>query len=55
MVEKPSNIIKPGYPLNSISKYKENNKYFNEINDDEEEKLKVDNSDVISFIVDHIK
>lgn len=55
MVEKPSNIIKPGYPLNSITKYKENNKYFDEINDDEKEKLKVDNSDVISFIVDHIK
>lgn len=55
MVEKPSNIIKPGYPLNSITKYKENNKYFDEINDDEKEKLKVDNSNVISFIVDHIK
>lgn len=55
MVEKPSNIIKPGYPLNSISKYKENNKYFNEINDDEKEKLNIDNSNVISFIVDHIK
>ena len=55
MVEKPSNIIKPGYPLNSITKYKENNKYFDEINDDEKEKLNIDNSDVISFIVDHIK
>ena len=55
MVEKPSSIIKSGYPLNSISKYKENNKYFNEINDDEKEKLNVDNSDVISFIVNHIK
>lgn len=55
MVKKPSNIIKPGYPLNSITKYKENNKYFDEINDDEKEKLNIDNSDVISFIVDHIK
>ena len=55
MVEKPSNIIKPGYPLNSITKYKENNEYFDEINDDEKEKLNVDNSDVISFIVNHIK
>lgn len=55
MVEKASNIIKPGYPLNSITKYKENNKYFDEINNDEKEKLNIDNSDVISFIVDHIK
>lgn len=55
MVDKASNVISPGYPLNSISKYKENDKYFNEINEDEKEKLKVDNTDVINFIIRHIK
>lgn len=55
MVDKVSIVKSSGYPLNSISKYKENDKYFNEINEDEKEKLKVDNTDVINFIINHIK
>lgn len=50
MVDVPSKVINPGYPLNSISKYEDNNKYFSEIK--REEKLNEDN--VINFIVNSI-
>ena len=48
MVDTKSNIINPGYPLNSISKYKNIDKYFTEITD--KEKIKVSEDDVVEFI-----
>lgn len=54
MVNKVSDKINPGYPLNSISKYKKLDKYFTDITEDEKERIKVDESDVINFIKNHI-
>ena len=51
LVDKPSNKINPGYPLNSISVNKKLNKYFTDITDDEK---KEDESDVIDFISNNI-
>ncbi len=51
LVDKPSNKINPGYPLNSISVNKKLNKYFTDITDDEKKK---DESDVIDFISNNI-
>lgn len=50
MVEEPSNIINKGYPLNSISKYKNLDKYFTEITEEDKELIKVNEDDVIEFI-----
>lgn len=50
MVDTKSNIINPGYPLNSISKYKIIDKYFTEITDEDKEKIKVNEDDVVEFI-----
>lgn len=51
MVDTKSNIINSGYPLNSISKYKINDKYFTEITDEDKEKIKVSEDDVVEFII----
>ncbi len=50
MVEKPSDKINKGYPLNSISKYKNLDKYFTEITEEDKELIKVNEDDVIEFI-----
>ena len=50
MVEKPSNIINKGYPLNSISKYKDLDKYFTDITEEDKKLIKVNEDDVIEFI-----
>ena len=54
MVDVPSEIKHPGYPLNSISKYKVVDKYFTEVSEDDKRCISVDESDVIQFIVDHM-
>ena len=54
LVDKPSNKINPGYPLNSISVNKKLNKYFTDITDDEKMKINEDESDVIDFISNNI-
>ena len=54
MVDIASDIINPGYPLNSISKYKIIDKYFTELTEDDKEKIKVNEDDVVEFIVKHI-
>lgn len=54
IVNKPTNIIQEGYPLNSISINKKLNKYFTEITKKEKELIKEDESDVIDFIVKHV-
>lgn len=51
MVEEPSNIINKGYPLNSISKYKDLDKYFTDITEEDKELIRVNEDDVIEFIV----
>lgn len=55
ITDKPSDIINPGYPLNSISINKKLNKYFTEINSDDKKELYNDESDVIDFIVKSLK
>ena len=55
MVDKPSNKINPGYPLNTISINKKLNKYFTDITDEDKAILQEDESDVIEFIVNSIK
>lgn len=54
IVDKPSNKINPGYPLNSISINKKLNKYFTDITEEDKQEIKEDESDVINFIVTHV-
>ena len=54
MVDTLSDIINPGYPLNSISKYKVIDKYFTEITDDDMALIKVNEDDVVDFIAKHV-
>lgn len=55
MVDRPSNKINPGYPLNSISINKKINKYFTDITEEEKNNIQEDESDVIEFIVNSCK
>ena len=55
MVDTVSDIINPGYPLNSITKLKMIDKYLTELTEEDKEKTKVDESDVIDFIVKALK
>ena len=54
MVSEPSVVINPGYPLNSISKYKILDKYFTDITDEDKEKIRINEDDVVAFIADHV-
>lgn len=54
LVDIPSKIVNPGYPLNSITKYKVIDKYLTEINDEDKVKIKLDETDVVNFIVKSI-
>lgn len=54
MVNTPSNTINEGYPLNSISKYKSIDKYFTDITPEDKGKIKIDESDVIEFIIKNL-
>lgn len=54
MVDKPSNKINPGYPLNTISINKKLNKYYTDITDEDKEKVQEDESDVVDFIASNI-
>ena len=54
MVDIPSDKINPGYPLNSISKYKKLDKYFTDVTDEDMKLLEVNESDVVDFIESHI-
>lgn len=54
IVDKPSNKINPGYPLDTISINKELNKYFTDITDEDRKKMKKDESDVIKFLVENL-
>lgn len=50
IVDKPSTIINPGYPLNSISVNKKLNKYFTELTEEDKLEVKEDESHVVEFI-----
>lgn len=54
IVDKPSDKISPGYPLNTISINKKLNKYFTDITDDDKKTVKEDESDVIEFISNNV-
>ena len=55
MVDKPSNKINPGYPLNTISINKKLNKYFTDITEEDKAKLQEDERDVVEFIANSVK
>ena len=55
MVDKPSNKIDPGYPLNSISVNKKLNKYFTDITEEDKTMIEEDESDVVEFIANSVK
>lgn len=55
MVDKPSNKIDTGYPLNTISINKKLNKYFTDITEEEKAMLHEDESEVVDFIANSIK
>lgn len=50
MVSTKSDIINPGYPLNSISKYKKLDKYFTEVTEEDKELIRINEDDVVDFI-----
>lgn len=54
IVSTPSNIINPGYPLNTISINKKLNKYFTDMTVEDKLEVKEDESDVIEFISENI-
>ena len=55
MVEKPSNKVDPGYPLNTISINKKLNKYFTDITEEEKVMIQEDESDVVEFIANSVQ
>ena len=54
MVSNRSDKINPGYPLNSISKYKKLDKYFTDVTDDDIKMLNDNENNVVDFIASHI-
>lgn len=54
IVDKRSDKINPGYPLNSISINKKLNKYFTDITEEDKIFIKEEELNVIYFIVDNI-
>ena len=54
MVSTRSDKINPGYPLNSISKYKKLDKYFTDVTEEDMKLLEVNEDDVVEFIASHI-
>ena len=54
MTSSRSDKINPGYPLNSISKYKKLDKYFTEVTLEDMKLIEVNEDDVVDFIANHI-
>ena len=50
IVDKPSDKINPGYPLDTISINKKLNKYFTDITENDEKDIKEDESDVVELL-----
>ena len=56
MTDISSDIINPGYPLNTISKYKKIDKYFTDkLSEEEKEIINFNEDSTIDFIKDHKK
>ena len=55
LVDKESDIINSGYPLNSISKYKKINKYFTDVSQEELKLININEDHVIDFIENSTK
>lgn len=54
LVDTPSKVINPGYPLNSISKNIKLNKYFSEMTQEDQENVQEQEDDVIEFIAKNV-
>ncbi len=54
-VDKSSEIVNPGYPLNSISKYKEIDKYFTELTEEDKNLIIYNEEHVVDFISNTLK
>lgn len=54
IVDKPSNKINPGYPLNTISINKKLNKYFTDITEEDKKEIQEDENDVIEFLCENL-
>lgn len=54
LVDKPSNKINPGYPLNTISINKKLNKYFTDITENDKKEIQEDETDVIKFLCENL-
>ncbi len=54
MVDQVSQTLNPGYPLNSITKLKIIDKYLTDATDEDKEKIKVSEDDVVDFIVNSL-
>ena len=55
MTDISSDIINPGYQLNTISKYKKIDKYFTDkLSEEEKEIINFNEDSTIDFIKDHI-
>ena len=55
MVDKPSDKMNTGYPLNTLSVNKKLNKYFTDMTEEDKEKTKESEDDVIEFIVNSVR
>lgn len=55
IVNKPTDKINPGYPLNTISINKKLNKYFTDITEEDKKEIQEDESDVIEFLCKNLK
>lgn len=54
LVDTPSKVINPGYPLNSISKNIKLNKYFSEMTQEDQENVQEQEDDIIEFIAKNV-
>lgn len=54
LVDTPSKVVNPGYPLNSISKNIKLDKYFSEMTQKDQESVQEQEDDVIDFIAKNV-
>ena len=54
MVDVPSNKIRPGYPLDTISINKKLNKYFTDITEEDKALIHEDESEVVEFLANNL-
>lgn len=54
IVDKPSNKISTGYPLNTISINKKLNKYFTDMTEEDKEMVKESENDVVKFLCNNL-